>query len=222
MLEEIVHHKSCYCCCYKFPNVFFRNLKSERVFLWQIWKTRVSIFRFDKKGKQETMREVSNSFFLSPLCISIHQALLPFGIIDGRWNRMCGGGRKSMTWKHFGMQFHVGYFARSVTLIYKQYACDPYVFTLLGWLTHSRGKKKKFAIFVKQQYIPVSVFHACCILTNKSIIELSLTNKLAQISRRDLSNKFQLRIFVKNQKSITRKLLVTQERSLLNFNINQF
>lgn len=133
----------------------------------------------------------------------------------------CAEGEENQWHGNIGMQFHVGYFARSVTLIYKQYACDPYVFTLLGWLTHSRGKKI-FAIFVKQQYIPVSVFHACCILTNKSIIELSLANKLAQISRRDLSSKFQFWIFVKNQKSIIRKLLVTQERSLLNFNINQF
>lgn len=200
---------------------FFETSRVSECFFDRFEKHACQFFDSTKKESRKQCVKLVILFF-SPPCVfqfTKHCYLSESSMEDGTG---CAEGEENQWHGNIGMQFHVGYFARSVTLIYKQYACDPYVFTLLGWLTHSRGKKKKFAIFVKQQYIPVSVFHACCILTNKSIIELSLTNKLAQISRRDLSNKFQLRIFVKNQKSITRKLLVTQERSLLNFNINQF
>lgn len=141
MLEEIVHHKSCYCCCYKFPDVFFRNLKSER-FFDRFEKHACQFFDSTKKESRKQCVKLVILFF-SPPCVfqfTKHCYLSESSMEDGTG---CAEGEENQWHGNIGMQFHVGYFARSVTLIYKQYACDPYVFTLLGWLTHSKGKKKK-------------------------------------------------------------------------------
>lgn len=138
-----MHHKSFFVVVINFQmyfSFFFLFLKPQECFFDRFEKHGCQFFD-SKKGKQETTREVSN-FFAHPCVFNTKHCYLSESSMEDRTG--CAEGEENQWHGNIGMQFHVGYFARSVTLIYKQYACDPYVFTLLGWLTHSQKKNSPY------------------------------------------------------------------------------